>query len=49
MYSVYAALRSSGYSSVAINAEDTDMFIQDAAHDILGILTQFLFLHWQVH
>ena len=41
MISVYAALRSSGYSDpVVIDAEDTDVYIQAAAisHDILGIL-----------
>ena len=41
MLSVYAALRSSGYSNpVVIDAEDTDVYIQAAAisHDIPGIL-----------
>ena len=41
MLSVYAALRSSGYSDpVVIDAEDTDVYIQAAAisHHISGIL-----------
>lgn len=41
MLSVYAALRSSGYSNpVVIDAEDTNVYIQAAAisHDIPGIL-----------
>ena len=41
MLSIYSALRSSGYSNPAvIDAEDTDVYIQDAAisHEILGIL-----------
>ena len=41
MLSVYAALRSSGYSNPVVNdAEDTDVYIQAAtiSHDIPGIL-----------
>ena len=41
MLSIYAALRSSGYSNpVVIDAEDADIYIQAAAisHDIPGIL-----------
>ena len=41
MLSIYAVLRSSGYSNpVVIDAEDTDVYIQAAAisHDIPSIL-----------